>query len=625
MTSWNRGTRPGQGRGTNVRPFRPSSSHQLFPSPPTMADDFFSSSHASTAAPDDATALFAKAINDRFSSNPSLLTSVIHPPPTGRPPPAASAHPPTISLVLNPPPPSSRPVPHPPNFPRLPARLPASNEFPSILPNDLPHLLSHKDTLVLDLRPLAIHHASRLPSAIPLSVPSTLLKRPLFSTAKLADMLPTKSTRRRFSQWRAAPRILVYDADSSALLQGSNILGLLRKFRTEYAQDRPPDSSASPNVEHELLWLRGGFQAVLRDRRDLVDTSLLDEDEDEDDLESAPAPALPQVAQPTLRTKNLPMSAFSVSSTTSLRTGATAHHQHYLERAPRPDLVSAPTPSTIAQSASTVAYNPFYDNIRQNLELSHGVTERIPLRISQAAKERASELPFAWLREIGRWAGVDGEGDGEGDEFTEGASGSGTGIDSDSDDGPDSGGDGHDPAKPHVRFPLPSPPPDHSLPKADEDVAVGSEALAMQFYRIELGEQRRLMGVMAHHSRESGQVVAEGDKGKRSPKSKSGSSEHGSPKKSRKKRRSGGKTDAHLHGFPYSITAGVEKGTKNRYRNIWPFEHARVRLQKKPRSRPAPAASPPAASTSTPAPLHALRLPDAAAFLPTAPMWDSRG
>ena len=29
--------------------------------------------------------------------------------------------------------------------------------------------------------------------------------------------------------------------------------------------------------------------------------------------------------------------------------------------------------------------------------------------------------------------------------------------------------------------------------------AEGSEALAMQFYRIELGEQRSLMGVMEHH------------------------------------------------------------------------------------------------------------------------------
>ncbi|KAK9763276.1 phosphotyrosine-specific ptp2-like protein, partial [Basidiobolus ranarum] len=30
---------------------------------------------------------------------------------------------------------------------------------------------------------------------------------------------------------------------------------------------------------------------------------------------------------------------------------------------------------------------------------------------------------------------------------------------------------------------------------------------------------------------------------------------------------------------PYSIAAGVERGSKNRYNNIWPYEHSRVKLQ----------------------------------------------
>lgn len=155
--------------------------------------------------------------------------------------------------------------------------------------------------------------------------------------------------------------------------------------------------------------------------------------------------------------------------------------------------------------------NPFYDNIRQNLELSMGITERIPLIMPPHISSRAQELPFQWLRDIVRKASA-----------------------------------------------------------RSADGIIGGEALedlAMQFYRIELGEQRRLNGVMEHHSKESTTRP--------------------------------GQLEVKPVAFPYSITAGVEKGTKNRcaplcgccgsdangilcpcrHRNVWPFEHARVRLQ----------------------------------------------
>lgn len=120
------------------------------------------------------------------------------------------------------------------------------------------------------------------------------------------------------------------------------------------------------------------------------------------------------------------------------------------------------------------AANPFYDNIRQNMELLHGITERIPLKLSPRTALRTHELPFAWLRDIAAAAGRN----------------------------------------------------------------ESAEALAMQFYKIELGEQRRLQGVMAHHSKQS--------------------SEQDSPKASDLP-----KIDDHAM-FPFSILAGFEKGTKNR-------------------------------------------------------------
>lgn len=64
----------------------------------------------------------------------------------------------------------------------------------------------------------------------------------------------------------------------------------------------------------------------------------------------------------------------------------------------------------------------------------------------------------------------------------------------------------------------------------------GAEALAMQFYKLEVAEQRRLMSVMTHHTQESTLVA---------------SSDGSLPPDVASK-------------FPFSITAGVEKGAKNR-------------------------------------------------------------
>lgn len=421
-------------------------------------------------------------------------------------------------------------------------------------------------------------------------------------------MLPTEAARRKFSQWRSAHRILVYDADSSNIHEGSNILGLLRKFRAEGAQPSPDDPDAMV-VERELTWLKGGFQAVWRERRDLIDSNPPpDEDELDDDHDSPPPSTVPSTTAPTalsltdsgnssqnslqssapslptsissmqsknsnvLRTKRLPMSAFGVSSTTSSQRSGSAHHQQYLDK---------DSPMTAASKTSispNVAYNPFYDAIRQNLELSHGITEKIPLKISREAKERIGELPFAWLREIGRWASAEDKqpsGSKEGqavekDKWREPSSAGGSGIASSSSS--ESGGKERDDA--HVRF------KDAALGQKNAgevspNTAEGMEALAMQFYRIELGEQRRLMGVMEHHSKESGHVVSEGKQSQEAAHEKSkkgkkcgevegieGAAEKGHEEEGAKHVK--GEADKEQGSFPFSIIAGIEKGAKNR-------------------------------------------------------------
>ncbi|KAF9535790.1 hypothetical protein CPB83DRAFT_842337 [Crepidotus variabilis] len=420
--------------------------------------DFFSAAGDPTTVAvslsNDSETTFAQAIANRFGHSADILTTRLTPTTTH---PVTSPDSPMANMSIS------------PNH--------SSPVFIAVPPTDLDSWLHDTHTLIVDIRPHAAHSSARIPKAISLCVPSTLLKRPLFSLQKLSAMLPSASARNRFSTWRTASRIIVYDADSTSIGDSSNINGLLKKFKSD-------------GFEGDLAWLKGGFQSVWKERRELVDTNppTPEADGDEDD-------AVEHVLRPNsvLRTRHLPMAAFSLSSTTISLTG-------------KKQLPTEVQPMTT--TGSNNASNPFFDAIRQNTELTHGITDRIPLTLPRRVRSRIHELPFPWLQDIARRAAKTPH-----RPSTNAMHMDDTTSSSESDAQPDEG-------------------------SIDE----GKEALAMQFYKIELAEQRRLMGVMEHHSRESG-VVANQEVP-----------------------------------FPFSITAGVEKGAKNRYRHIWPFEHARVRL-----------------------------------------------
>ncbi|KAJ3768132.1 protein-tyrosine-phosphatase [Lentinula raphanica] len=376
-----------------------------------------------------------------------------------------------------------------PTIPPPSTTIKPSSSFAFIEPKDLSSLINNSSALIIDIRPHAAYSSARIPTALSLSVPSTLLKRPLFSLDRLGAMLPSSSSRSRFSEWPKFSTILVYDVDSTGspfLPEGSNILGLLRKFSN--------DAAYSGST---LLWLKGGFQRVWRECRDLVDFRPPDPEAEEDTNESG-----------SLKTAHLSSKAFGSGTTTRNSLDMFSPHKR------PPSTLSlrsnAPQMSDKINVTSSIPFNPFFDTIRQNIELTQGITERIPLRLPKRVRKRINDLPFEWLREISRRA----------DRYS--ARHRST-----------------DPAPKH----LDPPPPDQTL------LEQGMEALAQQFFHIELAEQKRLMGVMKHHS-------AESDKFKRTAI------------------------------FPYSITAGVEKGAKNRYRHIWPFEHARVRLHLRRHSPP---------------------------------------
>ncbi len=173
-----------------------------------------------------------------------------------------------------------------------------------------------------------------------------------------------------------------------------------------------------------------------------------------------------------------------------------------------------------------MAFNPFFDTIRQNLELARGVQglddpasgskvddDGIPLRLPRHFRRRMGDLPFKWLRAIARRSGKVRD-------------------EPETDDGDEDGGHSpselsemvesselesvfsrqrspmRDPESSPERRPSPSTGTSRSTSPTNSSAEDLTRALAMQFYRIELGEQRRLMGVMEHHSKESGVVMS---------------------------------------------------------------------------------------------------------------------
>jgi hypothetical protein len=138
--------------------------------------------------------------------------------------------------------------------------------------------------------------------------------------------------------------------------------------------------------------------------------------------------------------------------------------------------------------------NPFFDNIRQNLELAHGgIIERIPLELPEQIKARAGELP-EFLKEL--------------------------------------------------------------LERPSPQVA---EQLAKEFEVVERDEQKRLQGIMEYHSRgtqvASSQPEMVPGRLKRLASTGYMRDEEDQPGKGQENQEDY---------FPYSITAGVERGSKNR-------------------------------------------------------------
>jgi len=264
----------------------------------------------------------------------------------------------------------------------------------------------------LDVRPFAHYSKANIRGSLNLCIPTTLLKRRSFDTQKLEGTFTSDNDKRRFSRWRECTTIIVYDSATSEAKDVAALLNVINKFQAE-------------GWGGEGLILQDGFKGFSGRFPDLLQRPQA------------------QTAAPSAK-KRSPMSI---------------------------DLPSvAPVAGGCALPDSSSAVNPFFGNIRQNMDLMGGVGQ-IPLKLPGGLTEFNRQALPPWLKNV-------------------------------------------------------------SDPKDQGHIA------SERFLDLEKTELQRMKQALSY---EGPSALA------------------GASKKYR--------------------VAGIEKGTKNRYNDIYPFEHSRVRLE----------------------------------------------
>ena len=103
-------------------------------------------------------------------------------------------------------------------------------------------------TLLLDIRPYPQFSQANIMESLNLCIPTTLLKRPSFNTEKLKDTFTNESERRKFLSWRQSAYIIVYDSNTEQTRDATLLMNVLKKFKVE-------------GWRGEGRILRGGFAA----------------------------------------------------------------------------------------------------------------------------------------------------------------------------------------------------------------------------------------------------------------------------------------------------------------------------------------------------------------------------
>lgn len=187
--------------------------------------------------------------------------------------------------------------------------------------------------LLLDIRSIQNYAQSRIDGALNLCIPTTLLKRATFNIQKLQQTFQNGPQSEKFSKWHEMDCIVVYDAHSSDKRDAVTAQNMIKKFTNE-------------GYNGKTFILRGGFSIFRQTHPDYVD-----------DQSTAMGQGNAQKSGPN---------------------GGIA-----------PVIGGVMLPSTVNEP------NPFFSNIRQNMDLADGVGQ---MDISRPSGLESPTLP-RWLRD----------------------------------------------------------------------------------------------------------------------------------------------------------------------------------------------------------------------------------
>ncbi|KAG0201213.1 hypothetical protein BGX28_005913 [Mortierella sp. GBA30] len=214
--------------------------------------------------------------------------------------------------------------------------------------------------LILDMRPAVCYAASSIVTAISVSVPNMLLKRPMYSLDMVTEQLTTEREVYAFSNWRRFSNIVFFDATGAVPTKGSPIYCIAQKFRRE-------------GFEARLGYIRGGYNAFFPEHRSqccVDNVSPLSSTSGRDS----------KVLQPSVSTLT---STPDETMSEPLAVASPARCRLHLGSLPammtRPiagDTIACETP--MMENANV---NPLFESVRQAMGLNTNITEEVAVRL----------------------------------------------------------------------------------------------------------------------------------------------------------------------------------------------------------------------------------------------------